>query len=375
MHPGLKQLYRRLQELRDAAGYSQAEVEERLVLGNGWVEQFETGLTEPSLGTLVALLDVYKSDLPSFVEELDLGEAGVVLDRHLSATKDGINLVLHFPMGIHQAEVRIPEGSVEQFNEVTRALRDGLATGTKQDAIIACFLKAAQVWPSANPSDLWYFLVSHAYQDGYNHPAASAGTDWAQSWKRAAGWALEEIFVAHYNPYLSSRELRLEMPRSDRKQALLKTMGVNDAQGAEKADVIVVGTRSNGEEEPLGVAHVKASFAERRTDDVPLSERLMSRGYISCLLTMDCKATPSSTPCNRGELGPTQGGGRAVSSKRTDIERDMKFDACFSYNSNTIPTPDSQGAPARIYVGDFKDPDDAFSRHLLRKWRDWQGLH
>ena len=344
------------------------------MLGPGWVGRFESGAVEPSIGTLAALVSVYGTDLGTFFQELDLGDAGVVLDRHLTAAEDGSDLVLHFPMGPYAAAVRIPDATLAEFNQTLLTLRNHLASGRKREAIVACFLAAAAAWPHANPSDLWYFFVSHTYQDNYNHPAREGGRDWSQSWKRAGGWALETIFLEHYNPYLDARAVRLEMPDPLRKTELLRSMGITDLASAQKSDVLVSGMNGDGAEEPFGVVHVKASFAERRTDDVPLSQQLIGKGYASPLVTMDCKASPAALPHNRGELGAPQGGSTEVSAKRLDLERDRKFDACFSYNRNTVPTPHRQAAAARIHVCDFTDPDDAFSRHLIKKWRERQGL-
>jgi hypothetical protein len=350
------------------------EVEKHLVLGAGWVERFESGLAEPSLGTLAALLDTYGSNLPTFFAELDLGDTRVVLDRLLTATEDGTDLVLHFPMGPFPATVCVPNATLDEFNDVLSVLRDRLALENKREAIVACFLKAAEAWPQANPSDLWYFFISHAYQDDYNHPATEAGRDWAQSWKRAGGWALEAVFVAHYKAHLEQNGVLLDMPTDPHlKTGYLRSMGVTDAAAAAKSDVLVLGWRDNAWE-PFGVVHVKASFAERRTDDVPLSMQLIARGYASPFVTMDCKAAPSATPFNRGELGPVQGADAVISAKRLDFEDDRKFDACFVYNTNTLPTPVRQAAAARIHVCDFNDPDDVFSRHLIRKWHDRQGI-
>jgi hypothetical protein len=165
------------------------------------------------------------------------------------------------------------------------------------------------------------------------------------------------------------------MPPPERRAELLAQMGIpNPEDMAEKADVIAIGTAADDVEHPFGVVHVKASFAERRTDDVPLSQQLIARGLASPLVTMDCKASPASAPFNRGELGPTQGGSEAVSAKRTDIERDNKFDACFSYNQNTKPTPPGQASAARIYVLNFAKQDDRFAQHLVNRWRNRQGL-
>jgi transcriptional regulator with XRE-family HTH domain len=385
VHPRLNQLFRGIRSKRDDAGLSAEDVEAQLVLGPGWVHRFESGQVEPSIGTLSALLHLYGSSLAEFFSEvdLDLGDETVALDRHLTASEDGDDLRLHFPMGRYAASVTIPTATLEEFNSVLSTLRAGLSSGLghRRDAVVACFLTAVATWPEANPSDLWYFLVSHAYQDGYNHPASAPG-DWAQSWKRTGGWAFEQVLLDHYNEHLSTQGLMLEMPMPERRVALLTQMGIPDpAEAAQKADVIALGQTAGRSRPvrgalwvPFGVVHVKTSFAERRTGDGPLSRELMSRGYASPFVTMDSKATPAETPTNRGELGPVQGGSQRVSAKRLDIERENKFDACFSYNQNTLPTPDGQTAAARITVINFNDPDDAFSRHLVRKWRTRQGL-
>ncbi|SET33326.1 helix-turn-helix domain-containing protein [Geodermatophilus poikilotrophus] len=369
----MRKLFAQLRQLREDAGLSYAEAEELLVVGPGWVRRLEAGEIEPSLNTLAAVVSAYGSDLPTLFEGFELGDDNITIDRHLSAVEVGSNLHLTFPMGAHRAEVVFEDASVEDLNDVVRALRDELAVGRKREAVVACFLEAVRRWPHINPSDIWYFLVSHAYQDNFNHPASQDGRDWGQSWRRAGGWGLEAVLLQHYNPYLRTIGMHLEMPEPDRKRDLLSQMGVVDVAGSDKADVIAVGHLRN-RHEAFGVIHVKASFAERRTDDVPLSQQLIARGYASPLVTMDCKATPSPNPLNRGELGPAQGGDERVSAKRLDIERDRKFDACFSYNTNTISTPEGQRASARIHVCDFSDPDDVFSAYLLRKWRDRQGL-
>ncbi|WP_187393396.1 helix-turn-helix domain-containing protein [Arthrobacter echini] len=374
MHPDLKILFQRLEASREAAGLTRDEVEEKLVMGPGWIKLIEEGLTEPSLGTLAAILALYGDDLHGFFADFQFGETDVIVDRHLSATEEGADLVLHFPMGPHSANVTIPDATLDEFNSVLLVLRNVLAVRDARRAIVECFLEAVRTWPHVNPSDLWYFLVAHAYQDDFNHPAESAGKDWAQSWKRAGGWSLEAIFVEHYNPQLNQHGVRLAMPTApDEKGRLLGEMGLHGSGVVEKSDVIALGTDAHGNEHPFGVVHVKASFAERRTDDAPLSARLMASGFASPLLTMDCKAGPSTDPFNKGELGAVQGGIARVSSKRLDIERDRIFDAAFSYNANTEPTPTGTSAAARIYRCNFADPDDSFSRHMIRKWQERQG--
>jgi hypothetical protein len=98
-----------------------------------------------------------------------------------------------------------------------------------------------------------------------------------------------------------------------------------------------------------------------------MSQALVEAGYISPLWTMDCKSTPSVHPKNRGELGEiyTGQGTDIRSAKRKDIEDDGYFSACFSYNRNTLPTPASYNAKARVVVCDFSNPNDAFTNFIV----------
>jgi hypothetical protein len=152
----------------------------------------------------------------------------------------------------------------------------------------------------------------------------------------------------------------------DRKSRLLESIKVGHRLELDKIDVLLT-VGSESKEKFIGVVHVKASFAERRTDDVPMSQALIGAGYISPLWTMDCKSTPSSRPHNKGELGSIFAG-RGIdcrSAKRKDIEEDGFFSACFSYNRNTIPTPRRSKVRARIHVCNFSDPNDAFVKFII----------
>jgi hypothetical protein len=237
------------------------------------------------------------------------------------------------------------------------------------NAVANAYLKAASVWPNANPSDLWWFIVSRAYLDAFNHPAQFARLDLGQSWKRTGGWALEEVLVRHYRDALAAHGIRIFIARGDEKASFLSQLQVADRLESDKVDVLLVGETQGG---PLcfGVVHVKSSFAERRTDDVPMSTALVEAGYTSPLWTMDCKSTPAHEPRNRGELGAARAGSTdGRSAKRRDIEEDGYFSACFSYNRNTIPTPAGQDVRARIFVCDFKDPTtDPFTTFISEAW-------
>jgi hypothetical protein len=126
-----------------------------------------------------------------------------------------------------------------------------------------------------------------------------------------------------------------------------------------------------------GAVHVKASFAERRDDDVPLSRALMEAGFASIFWTMDSKSGPSERPVNRGELGALLGeGDDERSQKRKDFEVYGSFSACFSYNRNTKPTPIEQEAAARIHRVDFSNPEgDAFTTFVCEAWRAYQATN
>lgn len=361
---------------REEAGLTAEQVTHNLVLAAGWVDAWESGLQEPPLAILSQLLGLYEVSLASFFASVALGEHALAFERHLVVQEEGDSLLLKFPMGTHKASVSWTDATAKQVNDVIGILRSELANGSdgaKTRAVGLSFMSAVSAWPHLNPSDIWYFLVSHAYQDQYNHPVGEAGRDLGQSWKRTGGWAFERIIRDHYEPFLRSHSVWLEIPRPERKRDLLQPMHLTSHQEAmEKADVLAVGKLA-GVETCFGVIHAKASLAERRTDDAPLSRELMQRGFVSPLVTMDCKAAPAPHPVNRGEFGSAQGGAERVSQKRLNVERDNIFDAAFSYNSNTAPTPDGTAAAARIHVVDFSNADDAFSRRVVNKWRARHG--
>ena len=272
-------------------------------------------------------------------------------------------LVLRFQHGAFQARYLLPGATQEQFDEVLQVLRNGLVAGGRRvptRAVSAMFLRAVQVWPDVNPSDLWLFLVNRAYCDRMNHPVDGAPADLFQSWNRTSGWALEDVLVSHYRDFLRGHGLYLHSQR-DEKAELLALLENPDAI-LDKADILVARAPRSAER-LVGLINVKASLAERRTDDVPLSRQFIDAGFFSVFWTLDCKSFPAEYPVNRGEYGPDDD--EESRDKRLDIEDRGLFSACFSYNANTIPTA-REDAVSRIYVCDFRDPDDAFSRFVVR---------
>jgi transcriptional regulator with XRE-family HTH domain len=386
-NPIVLSLLSRFRDIRLASGLTPEELDARLIFGPGWVHRFESGDTVPSIDVLVVMLAALSSNLRELIEGVDfegaLDETTSSVDRVLRAerSEDASDaLLVKFRYADHDAVYPLPQATLDEFDDVLRTLRDGLALlvsvygeqqrAIKTNAVAASFLRATELWPHANPSDLWWFVVSRAYLDRFNHPARYARLDHGQSWKRTGGWALEEVLVHHYSPTLAGHSIRLFIAYGHEKHAFLGHLETDDRLEADKADVLLVGVTDTG---PVcfGVVHVKASFAERRTDDVPMSKALVEAGYCSPLWTMDCKSSPSPRPINRGELGPAKSttGVDRRSAKRKDIEDDGYFSACFSYNRNTVPTPETQDAAGRIMICDFTNPgDDTFVKFIRAEW-------
>ena len=252
-------------------------------------------------------------------------------------------------------------------------MREGLADTKRRSrsyAVSHSFLRAVQIWPSANPSDLWTFLINRAYLDRGNHPATNRRLNLEQSWKRTSGWALEQVLVEHYGSFLLTHGIALKISNKSEKSRFLVT--IDDTRIVpDKADVLILYVL-RGSARLLGVVHVKSSIAERRTDDVPMSQALIDAGYLSVFWTMDAKSFPSQHPTNLGEFGEARAA--EISDKRRDFEEHGHFSACFSYNKNTQPTLDTKKVIARIFVCDFTNPDDRFARFLIDALRNRLGL-
>jgi len=374
----LRSLLARLRDERERAGLTADELDGRLLIGSGWSERFEAGEVAPSVDLLVAMLNVLKVDPAAFLGSHHW-DRSTTFTRAMLAEPVGSDLLVRFQYAAHEATYRLVGAKPKDFRDVLRELQQGLArlacdaegqaaTATLTDSVARAFLKAAKTWPQANPSDLWWFVIYRAYCDPFNHPACNAERDLGQSWKRTAGWALEEVLVRHYGPWLRREGIGIAVETGERKRSLLASVDVPVPLNPDKVDVLLTAT-ARRKELCFGVVHVKASFAERRTDDVPLSRALIASGYSSPLWTMDCKSMPSANPVNRGELGRPRGAdGNGRSEKRRDIEVHGEFSACFSYNRNTVPTPDGEAAVARVCVCDFTNPEDAFSRFVVSEW-------
>jgi len=376
--PVLLEILKRLRAQREASGLSQSALEEEMILGPGWIERFESGNSLPSLDMLLWIVNKVGATPERFFAGLVGDGSPGAVERFIHAVPHGKHLDIRFRYGDFDATYRLEQAQLDDFERVVKTLRDGLAVlatripdaeAVKTQAVAKTFLTAMEVWPHANPSDIWWFVVYRAYCDPFNHPATFARLDLSQSWKRTGGWALEEIVVQFYAPFLAKHGIRLFIAPREEKKRLLEQLRIRERLEADKVDVLLTGDH-RGEAQCFGVVHVKASFAERRTDDIPLSKALVDAGYVSPLWTMDCKSTPAANPDNRGELGDTKDAtSDSRSAKRKDIEEDGYFSACFSYNRNTKATPADQPAKAKVIVCNFQSPDDAFSQFIIQSWK------
>lgn len=354
-----------LRAVREARALTQEALAARAGLDRSYVGGVERGERNPTLTAISRLAQALSTSPASLFAGIDddlqrrLGENRVETVEH---THRG--LTVRFRYDQYDAEYTLGGARKAQYDGVLATLRQGLASAASNaDAVADTFIQATTTWPDANPSDIWTFLVNRIYCDYSNHPAASTRLNLEQSWKRTSGWALERVVVRQYSQFLKQRGIALTIGNKAEKEMLLGT--IDDARIVpDKADILV--THGAGRHKRLlGVVHVKASIAERRTDDVPMSQALMEAGFLSVFWTMDAKSFPSPRPVNRGELGTAEG---EISDKRRDFEDHGLFSACFSYNANTAPTT-AKNAAARIKVCDFKDPDDHFARFLLEAYR------
>ena len=355
-----------VRRLRESLGMTQEDLAEAASLDRSYIGGIERGERNPALTAILQLasaLGIAPGRLFGGIGD-DAGTSNHV--GGLTAAATGNGLMIGFKYDQYDAEYRLQGATLSQFNQVINVLNNGLASGSRRaDVVAETFMRAVQTWPDVNPSDLWTFLVNRAYCDRSNHPDVNARLNLEQSWKRTSGWALERVLVAHYRRFLAHRGVAVKISSKAEKSVLLGE--IDDSRIVpDKADVLL-SYDADGAEQLLGVVHVKASIAERRTDDVPMSQALIDAGYLSVFWTMDVKSFPAAQPVNRGEFGDVDDG--QISDKRRDFEEHGHFSACFSYNRNTIPTPRDSDAAARIFVCDFTNPDDRFSRFLISALR------
>lgn len=271
-------------------------------------------------------------------------------------------MLLRLTVNRVQVEIDLP-GLTETAYKQTRALL-ARSLGTpkikNREAIVLAFLYVLRQCPEANPSDLWHHVVYRLYCDIFSrHRSQNPG----QSWVRASGEALEQFLQQWYSPVLVSRGIEvLALISSSQKRRALEEMGLSQEVGAAKLDVALylVGATDR---RIFGGIHVKASLAERVSDDVPASEAMMRKGFFSPLWTLDVKSfpPPHGDLINKGELGtPTN-----PSEKRRYVEEHGSFDNCYSANSRSVPSAGATPSGKRIFTIVLSDQPDQFAKDII----------
>jgi hypothetical protein len=159
-----------------------------------------------------------------------------------------------------------------------------------REAICETFLYALNNCPGANASDLWHHVVYRLYCEvlpEFRHQ------DPTQSWKRASGDALEVALEKIYSPVLAPHDITITaMTSRQSAKAALKELEIDGRVGGSKLDMVLRVRVAEGVWAAFGGVHVKASLAERVSDDVPCSRAMMASGYFSPLWTLDVKSFP-----------------------------------------------------------------------------------
>ncbi|WP_379875344.1 helix-turn-helix domain-containing protein [Lacibacterium aquatile] len=359
-------LISKLKEAREREDIDPADLDEILGVGPGWIETFEAGKTTPTVDFILAIIRSLGMDIADVFKDIDKSTAKSILSRSIEVENKKSHGVkgaeMRFRYNSYLAKVFIPSANEETFEKVKKTFRDNLGAGRKTEAVVEAFMQLVSLWPRANPSDIWWFMMQRLYSDPYFHPATEAHRDFGQSWKRTAGWALERIIVEHYRERLLKSDIEIGIFRREQVTEFLEAMKLNFHAEAHKADILLLDT-SGRTKQCFGVAHVKASIAERRQNDQSFSSALLSKNFYSPFVTMDCKSAPSSKPHNKGEFGlPLDDADDRRGDKRKEFEEEGYYSGCYSFNSNTIPTPVGQKATARIFVINFQTADDAFTK-------------
>jgi hypothetical protein len=147
-----------------------------------------------------------------------------------------------------------------------------------------------------------------------------------------------------------------------KKLAALKAMGIAGVVGSDKLDV---GLFIDDTDRIFGGVHVKASLAERVSDDVPCSRAMMNNGYFSPLWTLDVKSfpPPQGDLVNRGELGTPAN----PSEKCKYVEEHGDFDHMFSGNARTVASKEKTNSGKRVIVIEPATQPDLFAAEVMSR--------
>jgi transcriptional regulator with XRE-family HTH domain len=373
---------------RKAAEITQSQLAQNLYLDQSTVSRYEQEELQFDIDLLFqwcVAIDFTIEDALSYAGYIDIGIDNSIVPEVVAPppnttnetaypvgseeTENGFNLILRwrddkFFIPFPASSIVIFRGIESTISEMFSALNSKSNKKSNRDAISEALMLAISQMPEANPSDIYHHIVYRLYLREYNK------TDPKQSWARAGGEGVELFFKSYYTPLLAPYGISIQLAfQAQAKNKFLIEMGLADQiAGRSKLDVGLYGTGSAGLI-PFGGVHVKASLAERVSDDKPCSERMMAAGFKSYLFTFDAKSfpPPNGKLVNVGELGTID----SPSDKRGYVETHGSFDAFFSYNSRTTPSGPTTQSGKRIYTSRF-DISDALVETVSADWQLWK---
>ncbi|MFD1469897.1 helix-turn-helix domain-containing protein [Hymenobacter caeli] len=377
-----KSIVNRLTAIRTDAGISQTQLATALEIGQSDVSKVEQGQRRLDIVELVEWLAALEYDLFSFLSEVGLlvplAPAAPVVNvasefvpdpAHVVAVTGGTEIRLvgsgtHHDIVLANADIAGYRAVEAEAVRLFRSLNDGSLGLQNREAIRVALDFAIRRLPLLNPSDVYRHIIYRLYVREFSLKSPK------QSWVRAGGEALELFIEDLYKSRLLSEGIEVEaLIAKDRRLAALEEMGISDRVGAAKLDIALYGIHE-GKRYIFGGLHVKASLAERVTDDVPCSEIMMAAGYFSGLWTFDAKDHPPRSLVNYGELGTSLTG--KPTAKRLYIERDGSFSICFCYNTRTAASYHKTPSQRRIVVSTLAPDKDTLPSVVLAAWQDFK---
>ncbi len=262
-----------------------------------------------------------------------------------------------------KVEIELPGVSGAAYNAAAIRIDTVLADSEvkNREVISETFLELLNLCPAANASDLWHHVVYRLYCEIF---PKHRNQDPKQSWVRASGEALESSVEHLYVPVLAPRGIQIQaLIGRDQKTAALEAMGLGKEVGNSKLDVALRYDAGKGQWKIFGGAHIKASLAERVSDDVPASRSMMKKGYFSPLWTLDVKSFPPPTGdlLNRGELGTP----KDPSEKRKYVEEHGEFDNCYSANARSVPSENKTRSGKHVFTLNLSKQPDQFALDVI----------
>jgi len=377
--PRYTSLIEELVRIRKSQSVSQEELAERLKEPQSFVSKVETRERRIDLIELVDWCNALGCNLASVlgatglippnysVEETDRSNHSVAVPIAGSAKQQGADVTISLGIGAQKYSITLGNTKLSEYQAVdsilSKEIRSLNTDGRKNREVIAdCLLQAISKMPSCNPSDVYHHVVYRTFLREYTK------SDPNQSWVRAGGEAVELFVEKLYKERLSKLGIVIKaLIGKDNKQAAIDEMGLSGEVSSSKLDIALWGTTADGKKAIFGGIHIKASLAERVSDDIPCSKAMMAKGYLSILFTFDAKSfpPPHGDLVNRGEFGSVA----TPSDKRIYIESHGAFDVAMTYNTRIEESPAKTKSGKRVIISNMKPSEDKMPLFILNCWK------